>query len=201
MKQLKALTFALVIVLVMGAGGVQAQDITAEGRAQGRADRIEQYKQEVSDRLSAAEQRRISGVCGAAQTRIDRLQDGIDRVIDNRQRTYGSLTDKLALLSDRLELAGLDTVQLDTYISQVQLDAKAVVSLATEHKQVLADITAMDCESDVDGFQAALTIARTNKADIKLLSQELTSYIQETVRSELESLKLQLAESNPTEDQ
>lgn len=200
MKQMKLFIAIVTGILLAGTSVVQAQDITAEGRAQERQARIEQYKQTVTDRLSAAEQTRIAGVCSTAQTRVERLQSGFNAAINNRQRTYESLVDKLALVSDQIQLTGVDTAVLDTYITQMQLDAQEIVSSMSLYQQVLADVAGIDCEADVDGFQSALTVARTTRGELKSSSQELRVYINETIRPEIESLKLQIVD-NTTEGQ
>ncbi len=193
MKQFATITVSLVVVLFASTGIVSAQDITVDGRAAERDARIDKYRKNVTDRLSATDERRVAGVCKAAQNIVDRLQSNLDSVIEKRQQTYASVGDKLSSASDQLEAAGLDVTELNRLISQLQADAQAVITLARDYQQILTDLAALDCEADVEGFRAALGAARSARTELVTAARGLKAFVNDSIKPEVQSLREQLA--------
>lgn len=168
-------------------------DSTAADRAAGRAARIDAYKTQVSDAITATEERRIAAACKAAQTVISRLQTNLEEAITKRTRVYNNVTEKLKTIVERLQAASVDTNELETAITEMERQIAAVLDMVRTYQATLFDLAEMDCEADPAGFKAALAVARQQRTELVSLAQTLREYITVTIKDILQRLRDSLA--------
>lgn len=200
-KLVAAVAACAFLVALVAPAAVSAQtdgstDESADTTATDRTKRIEAYRQRVTDALSQAEERRIAGLCVAAQAVVGRLQTNLDTVIENRRSRYAVVADKLNELVRKLQAAEVDTTELEAVIAELDALADTVVEAVTEYQTTLTDLAEMDCEADPSGFKAALSAAREQRAEIITSAQGVRSYFVDTIKPLLQTIREQLVASN-----
>ena len=180
-------------------GAISAQD-QASDRAAERAARIEANKQRVTDRLSVAEERRIGAACSAAQEKVAALQGNLGEAIENRRSAYADISAKLDEVVRKLHAASVDTTGLEAAITEMNTQSSAVLAAAEAYQSTLADLAAMDCASDPNGFQATLTVAREQRATLVAQAQTLRDYITVDIKAILQAIREQLATNDAAEE-
>ncbi len=130
--------------------------------------------------------------CVVAQTRLKLLAVRITTVKTTRTQLYNNLIDKLTALSTKLQTAGLDVTTLNTQITALQSKVTTFNTNLTNYKQAVADLATMDCKSDPTAFKASLETARSLRLTLFTSGQEIRTYLKETIRPTLQTLKTQL---------
>jgi len=171
----------------------------ATNRAAARDARIADYKQRVTDRLSATEERRIVAACKAAQVVVAKLQSNLSTAIERRKDAYANVSEKLAEVVRKLKVASVDTTELEDAVTEMERQAAAVIVAAEEYSATLTDLTEMDCEADPSGFKAALVVAREQRAAVVSQAQSLKEYVKVNIKAILQKIREQLANDAATE--
>lgn len=178
----------------------ESEDVTAETKAEQRAARIQALKDKKQERITQLEQKRITQKCKPAQNIIDKLQSSMNKVVENRKEKYGNLTSKLSELSTKLLAAGVDTTELDSAITEIEMTISDAILLIENYNTSLSDIAAMDCESDPEGFKLTLVEARVQRTEIISLQGTLRSGVNEKIKPLLDSIKLSLQDETVSEE-
>lgn len=178
----------------------ESEDVTAETKAEQRAARIQALKDKKQERITQLEQKRITQKCKPAQNIIDKLQSSMNKVVENRKEKYGNLTSKLSELSTKLLAAGVDTTELDSAITEIEMTISDAILLIENYNTSLSDIAAMDCESDPEGFKLTLDEARVQRTEIISLQGTLRSGVNEKIKPLLDSIKLSLQDETVSEE-
>lgn len=165
----------------------------------GRKERIEAYKKKVTEKLTAAQERKITGACAGAQGKVNTHSKNVDKILTNRKVMYEKIISRLTTVKEKLAAASIDTVKLDTAILEVQTQSASIVAAIETYNATLIDLAEMDCTSDPSGFKAALTAAREQRADIIAKAKVLRSYITSDVKAILQELKAQLETSRTSQ--
>lgn len=168
-------------------------DSSDTDRASDRQTRIDAIKDRITDRLSAAEERRVAGVCKAAQTIVNRLQENLNTATENRSAKYTEVIEKLNTLLTRLQETTADTSALEAAITEIDSQANALVAAINSYQLLLDDLASMDCEEDPSGFKAVLSDARTTRGNLVAQAMTLKTYVTEDVRTILSTIKDQLS--------
>lgn len=162
-----------------------------------RKERIEEYKKSVTDKISAAKEKRLASVCKAAQGKVTSHENNVSKAITNRKGIYENISSRLTKVIEKLKAASIDTTELEAALTEVETQSAAIVAAAEEYQTTLADLAEMDCTVDPAGFQAALTAAREQRAALVELAKALKQYIQQDVKSILQTIKQQLESTKP----
>ena len=176
------------------------ENSSPEAKAEQREIRIKEAKEKATNRISAAEEKKIAGLCKSAQSKIIKLQENAENILTNRQEKYKKTLNKLNELSIKLRTAGANTTELDASIVELESKTSEISETLTTYNTTLNDLSEMDCVSDPSGFKAALQSARTQRTENVQSSGSFKSYIKDTIKPILQSLKEQLntTETNQT---
>ena len=216
MVRIKLLVVALFLGVLTFAGPVFAEsettstdhtDTTMQDSTSAedkRASRIAEYKQIMADKLTEAQTKRLTNKCKSAQGLVTSYHAKLNNVIANRKKVYMEIGDKLDSLITKLQNAGIDTTKLETARDDIKSEAQALSDSLDSYDIVLSDLESMDCESDPEGFKAALEDARDLQNKLReqatefrrFATTELREIIKE-LRSELE-LKQQSTQADDT---
>ena len=192
-QKILQLTAAMLIVLglcVPSFAAAQTED--TDTTETDRTARIEAYRQRASETLTKSEERRLAGLCSAAQTAVTRLQAGADTVAENRKNAYTKMNEKLDALVKKLQSAEVDTAELSAAVAQFSIMTDGITEIIAEYQTTLTDVAEMDCANDPSGFKAALANARQERLQIVTKSQELRSYFTDTIKPLLQTAREQL---------
>lgn len=189
------ISFAVVALFTFTPNVVLAQNTEEQsnGRANGRSDRIEKYKEEKQSQIAQSRSQRASGRCKAAQNKIASLSTSTSTVITNRKAIYERLNGRLDTLVEKLKLTGTDTTQLEASILELQLQTEELTLSLDAYDVALDDVASMDCESDTLGFLSALEAARDARKEIFNQSKGVREYVNASLKPELQSIKAALA--------
>lgn len=161
--------------------------------------RLEQRKADMKTRVTATRQAALKKKCEAAQKgSIKSLSGRIKGLETSRNQVHENLISRLTKLSERLKTHNVDTAELDAEITQLVTLVDAFKADLAEYKQTISDLEEMDCTSDPTSFQASLEAARTARADAAASSKAVRTYLSETVKPTLKTLKAQFAQNAPT---
>lgn len=169
-----------------------SEDVTAEGRANERASRINIYKERFQEELTIAQQQRIASRCRNSQIVVDLLQTRTETVLTSRQVVYGRITNNIETLINRLQLAGVNTDDIEQTLTELSQSVNAHEASVLENTVTLSDISAINCEDDPQAFQSALVAARQQRATLFAQSQEIRSFIQDELIVALQQAKNEL---------
>lgn len=160
-----------------------------------RQERIDQYKDRVSERLTAARERRIANGCKAAQGKVTSLQNNLARAVENRKGVYAKINERLSSLVLSLQAASVDVTELEEAIASIEMQSNEIVEKIALYRATLEDLAAMDCAADPEGFAAALSVAREQREDVLFAIDGLKSYITVDVKIILDIVRELLDET------
>ncbi len=208
----KLISFGLVIILTaftLSVGVVYAvedgddstttaQSETTVEALKSLAERISKRKAELKTKLTNAEKTRLQSKCKAAQGLVSSVSGRIKGIETSRTEVHKNIINRLTKLSEKLKNKGVDTTELDADIAVLQTKIDTFKTDLTTYKQAVSDLAEMDCTTDPDGFKASLEAARTARATVHQDSKDIRSYVQDTIKPLLKSIRAQL-ESDQTE--
>lgn len=172
---------------------VQTDAAGNSDKAARQAERLEAYKEKAAERLTAAEERRITGACKAAQTKTARLTSEVDSIAQKRRNAYDSVSTKLADITAKLIAAGVDTTELSAAVDEFNVQATAFLAAIDAYKVTISDLSEMDCELDAEGFKAALSAAKEQRVALISSSQALRVHLNDNIKPVLTAIRASLA--------
>lgn len=161
---------------------------SAEDKA-ARPARITEYKKQLKETLTTAAKTRIEGRCVAAQALLKVKKSNNYSVHTARTDAYDKILSKLQELSATASAKGVDVTLLQTNITELQAKIAAFKTANTPYQLALTDLLAIDCKTDPIAFKAALEAARTKQTDVYNASQAIRTYLKETVKPTLITIK------------
>jgi hypothetical protein len=201
------LSFPAIVIAQEDEESVQTFETTQSTEAnsgEGRSsevleDRINRIKENASQRVAEAEQRRIENRCENAQQRINNLRTRLSDVIEKRREAYQNTSTRIEELSQKLKAAGVDTTELDLAISEMQTVLVEARNSVDSYMQNLADMTEMECTVDGEGFKLLLEDARAKRAEILSTQLSIKTIKDEQLKPALEEIRQSLASLNTQE--
>lgn len=163
--------------------------------------RIKEAKEKMTTKITAAQEKKIANVCKSAQTKVAKLQANIANIVENRQEKYTKVSTKLADVTAKLSAAGADTTELETAIAGMETKITEVNAKLEAYSTSLSDLSAMDCEADPSGFKAALEQARSERTETVLLTGTVKTYVNETIKPILQTLRSSLSTETTTTEE
>lgn len=120
--------------------------------------------------------------------------------IDNRIRTYGDNKDlqvrrfqdiklDLLILSRDLKKQGYNTANLDTDLKEIDTKTNKMSDQYTSLKTTLEKAKTLDCQKDKTEIESLLKTARNSVFDLKNSSNNLKSYYQTEIKTDLIELQ------------
>lgn len=176
------------------------EESTPEQRKAKAEERIKAAKEKMASKITAAQEKRIASVCKSAQTKVEKLQANISNIVENRQEKYTKISTKLAEVSAKLKAAGADTTELDSAIAGMESKITEVTTELEGYNTSLSDLAIMDCEENPSGFKAGLEMARTQRTEAVLLTGTVKTYVNETIKPILQTLRSSLTTNTTTEE-
>lgn len=173
------------------ADGTQLMMTTGEA-ATTLTDRLTARKEALTTRLTTSQTTRLKARCEAAQVKLTAISERVGSAAGNRVTAYQGIQTKLNDLVTSLE-GQVSTADLAAALTVLDQKITSFETNATDHKQTIADLLEVDCVADPTGFKASLEAAKTEHAALKAASAEIRTYLQETVKPLLQTIRLSLA--------
>lgn len=164
-----------------------ATDSTTETKA--ISERVTKFKTELKTKLSSEEKTRLTTKCKASQGKISDAGGRIKGIETSRTEIYKNITDNLTSLSEKLKAKGTDPVELNADIAILQTKMAIFNADLASYKQVVSDLSAMDCAVDPTGFKAALEKARADRLKVHDDAVAVRTYITDTIKPLLTSIR------------
>lgn len=214
MKRLLALGMSAILVLpVLSTAAVFAiedgtsttsqttTETSATDTAKALAERIAKHKTELKTRLSNAEKLRLQSKCKASQGLVSSIRGRIKGIETSRGEVYKNIINRLTNLSEKLKNKGANTTELDADIAVLQSKMDTFNTDLAAYKQAVSDVADMDCITDPDGFKAALEAARAARQKVNEDGLAVRSYINDTIKPLLKTIRAQLEAAKTEERQ
>lgn len=170
----------------------------SETESADRSKRIDAYKKKMTEKLTQAQQKKLTSVCKSSQGKVTSFQDNLKSAVEKRQGHYKTINSKLQELETKLEAASIDTTELKSVMAEIDTKAAAIAQAAADYETALSDLSSMDCTTDPTGFKAALSAAREKRAAVLTQVQALKEYVNSTVKDLLKKLRAQLETKTDT---
>ena len=174
--------------------------LPADAPAGGTAEqRLSLRKKEQNIKLDSKELLRVTSKCTNVQSSVRELQTKLAPVVEKRSNIYKKIDAKLWIIIGQLKLADKDTFKLEQQRSEFAKQVTAYDNSMTQYKQTLDDIVVINCKADPAGFMALVKTAREYHTLIRKQSQDLNTYIVDTVKATLNAFTDELKPKPSTE--
>jgi chromosome segregation ATPase len=164
-------------------------------------ERITKRKAELKTKLTNAQKLLLKGKCKASQGRLSSVSGRIKGIETSHSKVHTNIVERLTELSTKLKNKGVDTTELDATIETLQAKVTTFNADLVVYKQAITDLEAMDCVTDPDGFKASLEAARTALDKVKADSTDIRSYVKDTIKPILKTIREALEGQEKQEDQ
>lgn len=151
--------------------------------------RIEKRKAELKVKLTNAEKLNLQNKCKAAQGQVSSVKGRAKGLETSRSEVNENIISNLTKLSEKLKNKGIDTSVLNADIAVLKTKIATFNTDLTTYKQAVSDVAVMDCKADPDGFKASLAAARTSLENVNKDSQAIKSYVKDTIKPLLQTLR------------
>lgn len=171
------------VVVVFAAALVFSSYVSAQSAPQptkpgsSLEQRVAQRKVERKVKLDALSTTRYEGSCVRAQTTLRQLRDEYVAVIDKRKEIYRKVDAKLWVAIGNLKYVNKDTFKLEQQRTELLRQTKGFEAASDEFRQLLDDISTMNCAADIIGFQAMIETARLYNTQIRNRSDGITDQV------------------------
>jgi hypothetical protein len=140
--------------------------------------------------LSSDQRMNLLAKCQSAQTRLVRIRQNVDSLVEERVNIYTSIQQELQAIKLRMIRQGADASETDLLTGKIQQSLEDFAKLSADYKLALDDVIAVDCTKQPEYFQAGLIVMRLKRAT---LLDELTQLNATICNDELfEQLKSRL---------
>lgn len=163
-------------------------------RSAARQERIEKHKAALATKLTADQQAHYKARCKAAQSVVGTIHDRLGNSLSAKTQAFERLPEHVSNILTKLEDKDLDLEELKSNQAQLMVKINTFKTDLADYRQTLSDMKEMACETDPDGFKAALEAARTTRAKLAASVADIKSYVNDTIKVTLKSLRTQLAE-------
>lgn len=135
--------------------------------------RRKDFKPELTTDLATS----ISERCVSAQKKISDLRTKDTGAMEKYYTGYGEIADQVSALIGRMKQQSASTAAPQTALNQYIDAVNRYLVNAESYSSSIADIQAMDCAADAEGFVATLESARESRAnladDIQTIEQKV----------------------------
>lgn len=203
MKKLISLAMA-VFVLLFAAPALAVEDSTVADsedstqstaetetteKKNARALRVEAYKKALTEKMDAVAEKRIADRCEAAQKLAKAYKTRGENSVKARTAVYEAIIARLESTSATLAAKGTDTATLDANIVILKTKVTAFKAATDTYLLALNDLSVLECKTDPAAFKAALQSARTEQAAVLASAKDIRTFLSDTVKATLQSLK------------
>lgn len=155
--------------------------------------RIETRKAEAKLKLTTAQQKRIETRCQGAQGLVKQVSGRAHGVETSRTKVHTNLVERLKKLEAKLTEKNLDTTQYKTQITELESKIATFNTDMAAYKLTVTDLSSIeDCTADPTAFKASLDASRTALQKVRDDSLAIRTYVKDTIKPTLKSLRTQL---------
>lgn len=204
-KRLRILYATVALLPLLGVGSAWAVETTnsaadnpstvqttaSEAPKTTLADRLAKRKADLATKLTTAQTTRLKARCQAAQTKLTTVNEHAQTASGNRITAYNNIETKLNELVTKLG-SDADTTDLQAALATLSTKMDGFEADVTTYKQTLADLLAVDCASDPTSFRASLDSAKTEQAKLTADSAAIRTFLQETIKPLLQTIRSSL---------
>ncbi len=165
-----------------------------------RDARINKLKEAQKTKLSYAEKKKIQAKCKAAQGKTSSVTGRFKGIETSRTQVHQNLVNRLVSLNEKLKAKGVNTTELEADIAVLNTKITTFNTDLAAYKQSVTDLKALDCKTDPEGFKAALTTARTNLEAVRADAKAVHTYLKETIKPLLKTLRDKIEAPTETND-
>lgn len=158
----------------------------------GRSSRLENYKKNLKEALTATLKARIVERCVAAQAIVKGRVTSNDAITIARETAYDEIIGNLQSVVTTASEQNVDVTALQANISVLQAKIVSFKAANSTYHQALSDLGAVDCKTDPTAFKGALEAARADQLAIFTSAKDIRSYLNDTVKVTLKALKTKL---------
>lgn len=165
-----------------------------------RQERIKSLKDKSTERINASEIRRIEARCVNAQQKLTNLSVRLGDSLERRTVAYQNITSRLNELLLKLQVAGVDTTELELAVNEMTSILNESIASADNFVQNLSDVTEVECVSDPEAFKLLLDEARQRRVEIVSFQSEIQAVKNEKVKPILQSIRESLSPESVNEE-
>lgn len=162
------------------------------------ADRVLERKTALKTKLTNAQKTRLVAKCSASQGVIGNVKGKLQSTENARIKAYTTIQTNLTELSAKLKDKGVATTELDAALATLKTKIDTFNTDLATYKQAVSDLTAIDCKADPDGFKASLETARTALATVNKDGSDIRTFLTDTVKPLLKTVRAQLDPNQTT---
>lgn len=127
------------------------------------SERLLKRKSELRLKISDETKKRLVERCGTAQSKVESQKTKDSQIRDKRFQRYNGILKRVSAMIGRLNQQGISTANLQTALTNYTTAVNQYLADAETYKAAIADLAAMACDKDAEGFSATLQTARTAK--------------------------------------
>lgn len=173
-----AVILAFAAAVLLSVASVSAQKAPGDTKPGSSLEqRIAQRKKEQKIKLDERNRQRLESTCVRTQTKIRQVRDEYVTVFDHRSEIYRKVDAKLWFAVGSLKYIDKDTFKLEQQRIELLRQVNGFESNAGEFRQVLDDMSSMNCKADVTGFKALLETARVYNSQLRNRADEITNQV------------------------
>ena len=164
------------------------------------SDRIQQRKAEAKLKLTNAQQKRLQTRCKAGQGAVKKVSGRLNGIETSRTKVHTNLVDRLTSLQTKLAEKSLDTAALQAQITELKAKIATFQTDLATYKQLVSDLGNIeDCTADPTAFKASLEATRTALKKVHDDAVAIRSYVNDTIKPTIKTLRAQLETPTTTE--
>lgn len=155
-------------------------------------ERLQQFKDKLSDRINEAKQRSLEEKCELVTEKVSGAVTKASQYHEQRATIYSAWREKLGTLSTRLMASNVDITNLELLLEEFDTQ---IATTAANVRTYLADLEGIDtesCQDDAVAFYEAMQSLRAARQLIIADHQESLKIIKEDIKVELLSIKSSL---------
>ncbi len=200
-KQIKttiSVAMVMLVLLLAGLATVRAQEtINSEDQTTTEPkttiqERLVKRKAAYQTKLNSSELARLRARCKGAQVPLGPIRDKLVTTQKNRVNAYNTLQDRLNLMVTKVDDKA-DTTELQSQIKVLDEKITALEQSIADYRQAVSDLIEIDCATDPNGFKASLEEARSLLAKLKESSKDIRTYINDSIKPSLKTIRETLA--------
>jgi len=161
----------------------------------GLAARKRRYLKLLKEEITTSQQDHIKLRCLAVQSNVKTYALRIGTIKTDREEAYDTILAKLNKLNKGLKAQAYDTTEFESDIAVLQGHVDEFKSAMKSYKQVVEDMTEIDCTKDPAAFKAALEEARRLHLELIGTIQTIRADLVNTIKTSLRQLREDLAGS------
>lgn len=173
---------------------------TTSNDKKSRDSRIADWKKKYRLMLSEKQKTTIKSRCKAANIIVSNTGKRISSFEKKRPAQYTKLHNRLEALVPKLKAEGVDTKTLESQLAELKIRIATFNTDIAAYKQAVADLAAMDCAADGEGFVATVKQAIELRKAVVQSGRNIRQYLKETVKPTLKQAQTDLVATKPEEE-